>query len=103
MEDLANSFSANVRQIALAQRSTQGHQRPDPRLILLVIWLALHFSENAGLLRTRVSRLATTTCGNRKGEEAALVEATHQSTDRIIACVSCDYRGLGIGCSCSDS
>jgi transposase-like protein len=40
---------------------------------------------------------------NRKGEEATLVEATHQSTDRIIAYVSCDDRSLGRGCSCSDS
>ena len=70
--------SANVWKIALAQRTAQGHQRPGARLILFGIRLALYFGKNACLLRARVGRLATTTCGNGEGEEAALVEATHQ-------------------------
>jgi hypothetical protein len=94
--------STNVRKIALAQRSTQGHQRPGARLIDFPIRRALHFGEHACLLCARVGRLAATTCGNGKGEEAALVEATHQSTDGVIAFLSCDDRGLGRGCSCSD-
>src|SRR5947207_14284855 len=102
MEDLTNGFGTNVRQIALAQRSTQGHQRPGACLILLAIRLALHFGENACLLRAGVGRLATTPCGNGKGEEAALVEAIYQSTDGIIAFVSDNDRCLGIAYSRSD-
>ena len=102
MQHLANGFSADVRQIALAQRPAKGHQRPGARLIDFPIGLTLHFGKNACLLRARVGRFATTTCRNRKGEESTLVEATHQSTDGIIAFVSCDYRGFGRGFSCPD-
>jgi hypothetical protein len=102
MEDLTNGFSADVRQIVLAQRSAQSHQRPGARLILLMIRLTLHFSENACLLRARVDRLTTTACGNGEGEEAALVEAAHQLTDGIIVLVSCNFCRLGIGVSCTD-
>ncbi len=101
MEDLTNGFSANVRQTVLAQRAAQGHQRPDARLILFVIRLALHFGENACLLRACVRWLATTTNCDGEGYQAALVEATHQSTDGIFALVSCDFRRLNIGFSCS--
>ncbi len=102
MEHLTNGFSANVRQSALAQRPAQGQKLPGARLILLVIRLALHFGENACLLRSCIRWLATTTNCDREGEEAALVEAAHQSTDGIMALVSCDFRRLALGFSCSD-
>lgn len=102
MPHLANGLSTRVRQSALAQRLTQGHQRPGAGLILSVIGRALHFSEHAGLLCARVRRLATTTGGNGKGKEAALVEATHASTDGVMALVSCDFCRLGRGCSGSN-
>ena len=101
MEHLTNGFSANVRQSALAQRPSQGHQRPGARLILLVIRRALHFGENACVLRACVGWLATTTCGNGEGEEAALVEATYSSTDGIIALVSYNLCRFDRGFSCS--
>src|SRR5712692_5066138 len=102
MEHLPNGFSANVWQSALTQRPAQGHQRPGTRLILLVIRRALHFGENACLLRACIRWLATTTNCDREGEEAASVEAAHQSTDGIIALVSCDFGRLRVGFSCSD-
>jgi len=94
--------SADVRQIRFAQGLAQGHQRPDARLILVVIWFPLHFGENMCVLLAGVRRLATTTNGDGKGWQTTLVEATDQSADRIIALVPCLLGRFGIGCSCSD-
>lgn len=99
MEHLANGLSATVRQSALAQCLAQGHHRPGARLILLVIRRALHRAR-ACVCAARSWRSAT--CSKGEGEKAALVEATHASTQGILALASRTFCRLGRGCSCSD-
>jgi hypothetical protein len=102
MQHLTKGFRTTVRQSHWAQGSAQAHQRPDARLILLVIWLPLYLGENACVLLAGVGRLAATTNGDGKDGETTLVEAADQAADRLIALLAGLPGSFRVGCSCSD-